>query len=201
MTNLRFFLGLWLYLALAGCETPPAEVELAGMAQGTTYHIKFVPAAGLDKEALHREIDAKLADIDLHYSNYRDDSEIARFNQRHDTEWAEVTPDLVKMMSIAKVLHEKSNGCYDLTVKPLLEAWGFFKHENQVPSDAQIAAAKAKVGFGKIEIDNERQRLRKTDPEAQVDLSSIGQATPSAKWRRCWKAKASPTTWWKSAAK
>lgn len=173
--KIPFYLCLLLPLFLAGCEKPPAEVELAGMAQGTTYHIKFVPADGVDNEALHRDIDAKLADIDLRYSNYREDSEISRFNQRRDTEWAEVSPDLVQLVAIAKVVHGKSGGCYDLTVKPLLEAWGFFKHENQVPSDAQIAAAKAKVGLNKIEIDPDHRRLRKTDAESQIDLSSIGQ--------------------------
>lgn len=169
------WLSLLLSMSLIGCENPPAEVELVGMAQGTTYHVKFVSAESIDSEALHREIDAKLADIDLHYSNYRDDSEISRFNQRHDTEWTEVSADLLQLVAIAQVVHGKTGGCYDLTVKPLLEAWGFFKHEGLVPSDEQIATAKAKVGLSKIEIDRNSQRMRKNDAEAQMDISSIGQ--------------------------
>lgn len=173
---LRYSLcGLVLSLVLIGCDKPPSERELAGAAQGTTYHIKFVPSANLDSEALHRDIDAKLADIDQHYSNYRDDSEISRFNQQRDTRWTDVSKDLPMLIGIAKSVHGKSSGCYDLTVKPLLEAWGFFKHENTVPSEAQIAAAKTHVGLHKIIIDSERRRLRKTDPDSQIDLSSIGQ--------------------------
>lgn len=171
----RFCFGLLLSVCLSGCENLPAEVELAGAAQGTTYHVKFVPVAEIDNQALHQEIDARLADIDLHYSNYRSDSEISRFNLRGDTEWVEVSPDLVKLVSIAKVVHGKTGGCYDLTVQPLLEAWGFFKHEGQVPSDEQIAAAKAKVGLQKIELNPAENRMRKTDAETRMDLSSIGQ--------------------------
>lgn len=170
-----FCLCLSLITLLAGCEAPPEEVTLAGMAQGTTYHIKFAPGGDIDSTALQGEIDAKLADIDLHYSNYRDDSEISRFNQHQDTDWVETSPDLVELVDIAKVVHGKSAGCYDLTVKPLLEAWGFFKHEAHVPSDEQIAEAKAKVGLNKIEIGRNPPRLRKTLAGTQIDLSSIGQ--------------------------
>lgn len=166
---------LCLLFILIGCEKAPSEIELAGIAQGTTYHVKYVPVGDSSSEELHREIDAKLADIDLHYSNYRDDSEISRFNQRQDTEWSEVSADLIALLAIAKEVHGKSGGCYDLTVKPLVEAWGFFKHENLIPSDEQIAAAKAKVGLHKIEIDPANQRMRKADANAQIDLSSIGQ--------------------------
>jgi thiamine biosynthesis lipoprotein len=164
----------WLCL-LAACAEPPAETTLAGIAQGTTYHIKFVPAGDLDGNALHREIDAKLADIDQHYSNYRDDSEISRFNQRNDSDWVEVSPDLLRLLVIAKVVSGKSGGCYDLTVKPLLEVWGFLQHETRVPSPEQIAEAQTKVGMGKIETDPALSKMRKTDGRAQIDLSSIGQ--------------------------
>ncbi|TAN50493.1 MAG: FAD:protein FMN transferase [Methylococcaceae bacterium] len=169
-----FCAGL-LAVLLTGCDSPPPEVSLTGVAQGTTYHIKFNPVAGTDQAAIHRDIDAKLADIDLHYSNYREDSEISRFNRQQHTDWVEVSPDLLNMVAIAKVVHGKTRGCYDLTVKPLLEIWGFFKHEGHVPSDEQIATAKTKIGLNKIEIDQSSQRLRKTDAEMQLDLSSIGQ--------------------------
>ncbi|WP_442499118.1 FAD:protein FMN transferase [Methylobacter sp. sgz302048] len=172
---MKYILNLILTLSLAGCGNAPGELELEGLAQGTSYHIKFVPAENTDASAVHREIDALLAKIDLQLSNYRDDSEASRFNQQQGTDWVTVSPALPELVSIAKVVHGKSHGCYDLTVKPLLEAWGFFKHEERMPSDEEIIAAKNKVGLDKIEADSKGGRLRKKDGAMQIDFSSIGQ--------------------------
>lgn len=172
---MKYILSLFLTLLLAGCENAPGELELDGLAQGTSYHIKFVPAENTDASAVHREIDALLAKIDLQLSNYRDDSEASRFNQQQSTDWITVSPALPELVSIAQVVHAKSRGCYDLTVKPLLEAWGFFKHEDRIPSDEEIIAAKTKIGLNKIEADSDGGRLRKKDGAAQIDFSSIGQ--------------------------
>jgi len=172
---MKYILSLFLTLSLSGCGNAPGELELEGLAQGTSYHIKFVPAEDTDANALHREIDAVLAKIDVQLSNYRDDSEASRFNQQQSTDWVTVSPALPELVSIAQVVHGKSRGCYDLTVKPLLEAWGFFKHEERIPSDEEIIAAKAKIGLDKIEADSKGGRLRKKDGAVQIDFSSIGQ--------------------------
>jgi thiamine biosynthesis lipoprotein len=172
---MKYILSLILVLSLTGCGNAPGELELEGLAQGTSYHIKFVPAENTDANALHREIDAVLAKIDVQLSNYRDDSEASRFNQQQSTDWVTVSPALPELVAIAQVVHGKSRGCYDLTVKPLLEAWGFFKHEERMPSDEEIIAAKAKIGLDKIEADSKGGRLRKKDGAVQIDFSSIGQ--------------------------
>jgi thiamine biosynthesis lipoprotein len=171
--KLAALLGVAVFLS--ACTPPAEETLLSGMTQGTTYHIKFVAPPKTDLPAVKGEIENAFAAIDAGLSNYREDSEISRLNQQKTTEWLDVAPEIVRLVAIAKFVHGKSAGCYDLTVKPLLQAWGFFKHEGVVPADEQLAEILTYVGMDKIELDAERNRLRKLDPRVEIDLSSIAQ--------------------------
>ncbi|WAK04176.1 FAD:protein FMN transferase [Methylobacter sp. YRD-M1] len=108
-------------------------------------------------------------------SNYREDSEISRLNQQKTTEWLSVSTEIAELADIAKQVYERSHGCYDLTVKPIFDLWGFAKHENRVPTQEEINNALKHVGMSRVEIDKPNARIRKLDPEVQIDLSSIAQ--------------------------
>lgn len=169
-------IAISLLSTLAACQQGSGETELAGVAQGTTYHIKVVPRAGtVDLQALHREINAVLSDLDQKLSNYREDSEITQLNHQKTTDWLPVSKDIMENLVIAKDVYGKTSGCLDLTIKPLFDLWGFNKHENKIPTQAEIDRVLAHVGMEKIELDEAGLRLRKHDPETTIDLSSIGQ--------------------------
>jgi hypothetical protein len=138
---LRRFGGLLLGAALAGCGSGDSETLLSGDVQGTTYHIKMV-LGGLqvDQAELKQAVDAVYSDIDLKLSNYRADSEISRINREAGTDWLAVSPEIAELVDIARQVHDKTEGCYDLTIKPLFDLWGFSRHQNRVPTDAEIAA-------------------------------------------------------------
>lgn len=170
--------SLWMgaVSGLAGCTPATEEPEIAGEVQGTTYHIKFVaPPDSSDPAKLRQQIEQRFAEIDQRLSNYRDDSEISRFNALRTTNWVAVSPEIISLVDISKQVWTKTNGCFDLTVKPLFDLWGFTKHEGRVPSQSEIEQALRHVGMSKVEIDIANSRLRKTDPELGIDLSSIAQ--------------------------
>ncbi|RYU57793.1 FAD:protein FMN transferase [Methylolobus aquaticus] len=167
---------LSLALTLISCQPAEPELALEGEIQGTTYHVKVISnGTPVSRETLHAQIKAAFADIDRKLSNYRDDSEISQLNARHTTDWVEVSPEIAEVVDIARQVYHRSNGCYDLTVKPLFDLWGFSRHENRVPSDEEIRQALAHVGMSRIEVDRQNHRLRKSDPEIRIDLSSIAQ--------------------------
>lgn len=166
---------LALPLLLAACQSP-TETTLSGAIQGTTYHLKMVlhglpVTAGTiktDVETIFRQVDEQL-------SNWREDSAISRFNQQKTTEWQAVPPAIVQLVNVAREIHDRTDGCYDLTVKPLFELWGFARHEQTVPGTAAIQEIMAHVGMDKLEVDIAGNRLRKRDPELQISLDSIAQ--------------------------
>lgn len=163
-------------LALAACQPTPDPTEISGTIQGTTYHIKLVlQDSPVDLEALRRAIDQTFQDIDLKLSNYRDDSEISRFNHQATLDWIPVSPELPYLIHLAQDISGKTGGCFDLTIKPLFDLWGFSKAENRIPSNAEIEQALNHIGMHKVEVDLVRGQLRKRDSAVQVDLSSVGQ--------------------------
>ena len=163
-------------LFLAACQPVGQETELTGSAQGTTYHIKMV-LTGLDvkREDLQKAVDDTFADIDYKLSNYREDSEISALNRQKTSDWLPVSSEIAELVAIAKVVNANSEGCLDLTIKPLFDLWGFSKHDMKVPQQTDIDKVLAHVGMDKVELDQANLRLRKKDPELGIDLSSIAQ--------------------------
>jgi thiamine biosynthesis lipoprotein len=162
-------------LLLTACQKNP-ETTLSGSIQGTTYHVKAV-TRGLDvtPEALKADVEAVFRMVDAQLSNWREDSEISGFNRQRTTDWQTVSPAILHLVSVAREIHERTSGCYDLTVKPLFELWGFARHEQVVPDAAAIRQTLSHVGMEKLELDPANRRLRKQDPQVEIGLDSIAQ--------------------------
>jgi FAD:protein FMN transferase len=168
---------LALGIALSACDPYPQESELSGEVQGTTYHIKMVLGVRDSRELadIRASIQSSFEEIDRKLSNYREDSEISRFNRQNSTDWIPVSREISGLVWIAKQVHEKTQGCYDLTVKPLFDLWGFSKHSGQVPGDDAIAETLKHVGMSQVEVDTVNSRIRRADGLIRIDLASIAQ--------------------------
>jgi thiamine biosynthesis lipoprotein len=167
---------LLITFALSGCQKPPHEAAISGEAQGTTYHIKLVlDGASTSLDDVRREVSATRAEIDVQMSNYREDSEISRLTRQENTDWQPVSQEIAGLLVVAHTVYDRSNGCYDLTVKPLFDLWGFSRHQNRVPTRDEIDALLPHVGMQLLEVDAINQRIRKKDPKLKIDLSSIAQ--------------------------
>jgi thiamine biosynthesis lipoprotein len=164
-------------LALAGCATPPAEREtlLSGETMGSAWTVKIAGALPLPAEALRAGIQARFEAVNQALSTYRADSALSRFNDDDSGAWMEIDAELADVLSYALTLGAESGGAYDVTVGPLVNLWGFGPGpaNRQVPEAAAIEAARARVGWRKVEVDGEKRRARKA-PGVRVDLSSLG---------------------------
>lgn len=175
--RLSGFFTAAIMLALCACSREPTTYLIEGAAQGTRYHITYVAPANFtstQQAALAKAISDELARLDKAISNYRPDSQIEQFNSQITTEPLAVSEEIVQLIEIARQVHKASNGCYDLTIKPLFDLWGFKKNVFTPPSDVDLAQTLQTVGMDKLEtIDS--THLRKKIPNLRVDLSSIGQ--------------------------
>lgn len=171
-----FALSVIIYFLSWYYESLHHPVEISGQAQGTTYHIKLVVNSNTIKEdEIQHHISKALAKLDKRLSNYRDDSDISEINNQETTDWIPVSQEIVSLLTKAQSVYEKSSGCYDLTVKPLFDLWGFSRHENRIPSTKEIEAILPHIGMSLLEIDSDKYRIRKKDPKLKIDLSSIAQ--------------------------
>ena len=161
-------------IGIAGCVKPTTLHKLSGNAQGTTYHISFWDKKKLDVKAIEHSITAELNRIDSQISNYRPDSAIEQFNATQSEQELTVSPEIVHLIEQARAVSLASKGCYDLTIKPLFELWGFTQDALSIPSDAALQATRNHIGLNLLEQVN-GNHLRKRKPTLRVDLSSIGQ--------------------------
>lgn len=162
-----------LLIALTACARPPEVQLLEGIAQGTTYHVRFWSERPVDAQALHRDVGAEFARIDREISNYRDDSVISGFNANRTTESQLVGEEIVALVEAARKVTQVAP-CYDLTIKPLFDLWGFVGDTLTIPKAESLAQALSSVGLEKLET-VDATHLRKGLAELRVDLSSIGQ--------------------------
>ena len=93
-------------------------------------------------------------------SYFRPASQITKINQLAAQQPVEVEPWLFDLLQSAMRLYEETDGAYDVTSTPLWEAWGFARRAGQIPSDAQLAEARSKVGGNLVELDAARRTVR-----------------------------------------
>jgi thiamine biosynthesis lipoprotein len=126
-------------------------------------------------EELRAGIQAQFDAVDLALSTWRPDSALSRFNDNDRGDWVAIDPELAEVMAYGLGLAGRSGGAYDLTVGPLVDLWGFGPEGRRLdaPDAAAIEAARARVGWRKVEVDVALGRARK-QPGVRVDLSSLG---------------------------
>jgi thiamine biosynthesis lipoprotein len=163
-------------LLATACEQEPQELVLSGPTMGTTYTVKVAAApASVDAARLRVTIDDVLAQIDRSMSGYRADSEVARFNASASTQWQAVSPDLAAVVRTALDISAASSGAFDITVAPLVAAWGFGPagEPKVLPSAEQLAQIETNVGYGKLHLRLDPAALRKDVAGLSIDLNGI----------------------------
>ena len=164
-------------LVLRKPDYEPIVLEFRGETMGSTYDVKVVdPSAHPGtRQAMERGIAGELDLVNFTMSRFDPESELYRFNQRRDTSPFAMSETAIEVIAAARLVSERTDGAYDITVGPLMRLWGFQdrKPRTSTPSDAEIQAARAKVGWRLFEVDEKARTVRKIDPEVELDLGSI----------------------------
>jgi FAD:protein FMN transferase len=154
---------------------PSDQWVLTGGTMGTSFTVKIVvpPGAGVSQESVESTIRDAVDGVDSAMSTYREDSELSRFN-RYGTEPFETSESMIEVVSEAQRVAELSGGAFDITVGPLVDAWGFGPVEVAEPPDAEIIAGLlADHGFEALEVDDTQRTLQKLREAIRCDLSAI----------------------------
>lgn len=154
----------------AGGAQSPA-ITVGGDTMGTTYKVKLVPRPGVDAAAVRGAVQAALEEVDASMSTYRQDSELSRFNASTSTDPVPISDGLHHVMEVALEVGRASGGALDVTVGPLVDAWGFGPTERREPDAGALSALRARVGLAKLGLDD--RGLRKAASDLRVDLSAV----------------------------
>jgi thiamine biosynthesis lipoprotein len=169
-----FLAGVLSYYFWQKSQDKKAEVAYIhneGETQGTTYHITYQQPEGID---LKTKIEARLHEFDLSLSSYIPNSIISRVN-RNDTTVR--TDELFEtMFNEAQEVSKRTGGALDITVGPLVKAWGFSgnKDHTKLPNVSDFLPY---VGYEKVRIKD--HKVIKDDPRMVIDANSIAQGYSS----------------------
>ena len=143
-------------------KQPPFRTN-EGLVFGTIYKITYQ-----HQEDLHNDIKAALMEVDNALSPYNKNSIISRINHNQDTLLNE---HFTHVFELAQKISTETEGAFDITVAPLVNAWGFgFKHSIDIAPNV-IDSIGQFVGYQKIRLSD--GKITKDDPRTMLDCSAI----------------------------
>lgn len=146
---------------------------------GTTFTVKVVvddsPPTPAVEEQVRQAVTATLERVDGLMSTWREDSEISRFNRHREATPFLLDPESFEVLRLAQEVSRASGGAFDVTVGPLVDAWGFGSAPapELPPPDDVVEALREATGFELLVLDAEERTATKLRPGLRVDLSAI----------------------------
>jgi len=143
-------------------------ITLTGPTEGTSYHITYQSKDSIDYQG---EIDSLLRHFDLSLSTYEPSSIISLIN-RGEPDVA-LSEYFIRCFNASKEIFDASGGAFDITVAPVVNAWGFGFTEKTNPDSAMIDSLLQYVGMDHIRISGER--IVMDFPGIMLDVNAIAQ--------------------------
>jgi thiamine biosynthesis lipoprotein len=166
----------WIFLTIASTiicscnlnNRPGYYITLTGPTEGTSYHITYQSNDSINYQS---EIDTLLRQFDLSLSTYEPASIISRINR--DEPDVLLSDYFIRCFNASKEVFIASDGAFDITVAPVVNAWGFGFTEKADPDSMMIDSLLQYVGMDHIRIENDR--IVKDFPGIMLDVNAIAQ--------------------------
>ncbi|WP_419807138.1 FAD:protein FMN transferase [Terriglobus sp.] len=155
-------------------ETPERLYTTEHTAMATQWQLLLYAAdaqrAAELSEAAFDEVDR----LEALLSNYRANSELSRINAQAATDTLTTDPETFTFLIEAQRWSKASDGAFDITVGPLMKAWGFFRKQGRVPLADELHALRTRVGWRNLDLDPATRGVRFRVPGVELDPGGIG---------------------------
>ena len=135
-----------------------------------------IEAHGRDADLLPRIVEEAFDEvdrIDRLMSHYKADSALSRLNRDAARHPVTVEPELFDFIAEALRYNRESGGAFDVTVGPLMKAWGFFRGEGRVPSEDELRLAVGHVGGAHVKLNPIARTITFDHSGVELDLGGI----------------------------
>lgn len=149
-------------MMLVSCATE-SYIKDSGMVFGTTYSITYQY-----HENLKSDIEGVMQQVDNSLSPFNKSSVITAINNNTSTK---ADKYLTEVFTLAQTVNKETDGAFDITVAPLVNAWGFGFRNGTRPTDTQTDSLLAIVGQEKVTLKD--GEIIKSDPRIMLDCSAI----------------------------
>ncbi|GAB3509237.1 hypothetical protein GCM10027442_16390 [Emticicia fontis] len=142
---------------------------------GTMFRIVLYAPDSAKALAASQKAFVRLDTLNIILSDYREDSEINRLCRTSGTgEFVKVSDDLWKIVQESIKGARLTENNFDITIGPMTQLWRRMKRQKQLPSEAQIAEARAKVGMENIVLNSKSQSIMLKKQGMRIDFGGIG---------------------------
>jgi thiamine biosynthesis lipoprotein len=111
--------------------------------------------------------------IDAWMSHYKPVSELSRVNRDAAKSPVKVERELSGFIDVCLRYSRESEGAFDITVGPLMKAWGFFRGEGRMPGEAELAEAQSRVGYQHVILNQAESTISFDRAGVELDLGGI----------------------------
>jgi thiamine biosynthesis lipoprotein len=148
-------------------------VHLGRSAMACRFEITLPSELDHHLDAAHAALDA-VDRLEDQLSIFRDSSELSFINREASCRPVPVEERLFALLLQCQELHRVTGGAFDITTTPLSKVWGFLRREGRLPSDEELAAARALVGMQQVTLDPAAGTVHLAAPGVALNLGSIG---------------------------
>jgi FAD:protein FMN transferase len=160
----NIYIVVLLLLISASCSNKQKEFKLSGEAQGTFFHITY-----FGEKDYSEEIDSLLSDFDLIASIYNKKSIISKINQNDST--IKLNEIFLDIFNLGMNVSKQTDGAFDMSIGPLVNAWGFGPEEAIAPDSTTIDSLLKLINYKQIQlVDN---TIIKDNPNIKLDFNAI----------------------------
>lgn len=153
-----------LILVLLSCERKEVSSFLTGRTMGSTWSLLAQGATEQTRSLIQEHLDQRESVL----SHWNKDSALSEFNASQSTDWFPVPVELVRVVKLAHEIAVETEGVLDITIAPLVEAWGFAGQE-----EAPVKPGLENIGWQHLSWREEPPALKKAHPEVRINVAAV----------------------------
>ena len=111
--------------------------------------------------------------IDALMSHYKPESPLSQLNREAGQHAVLVEPELFRFLERCVRYSQQSEGAFDVTVGPLMKAWGFFRGEGRIPWSFELWSVLRTVGYQHLRLDSAQRTIQFARSGMELDLGGI----------------------------
>ncbi|MBT3385262.1 MAG: FAD:protein FMN transferase [Prolixibacteraceae bacterium] len=168
----KLLLLFYLIILSNSCQKSSSKyIYNKGFVYGTMYSIVYESPDGVDHQ---EEITAKFQEYTLIFSPFEAESVISKIN---NNEQVKLSDEFIACFNRSIEISEITNGAFDITAGPMVNAWGFGPEEKKKMTPEIIDSLIQITGYKKIQLKN--SKISKENPDMKLDMSAIAKGFTS----------------------
>jgi thiamine biosynthesis lipoprotein len=148
-------------------------LHLARPAMACKFEITLPSELGEHLDAAQAALGA-IEQLEEQLSIFRDSSELSFINRAAAAGPVPVEERLYLLLEQCQQIHALTRGAFDITSTPLSRVWGFLRRQGRLPTEQELAEARARVGMQHVQLDPEARTVRFEREGMALNLGSIG---------------------------